>query len=151
MTLAIRFIYFTYLWCTNYSHLCNLSPPSPCSGRPYRVLQIPYHLSRSVAHSSLMFQAFRSLLTVSFHRNVGLPLGRFPSIFISGNCSTCPNHSSIRRLITVAIASTFASSKISSFLRCSNRLTHIAYRTILISVVAICFSSLTDIGHVSHP
>ena len=30
-----------------------------------------------------MFQAFRFLLTVSFHRNFGLPLGRFLSIFIS--------------------------------------------------------------------
>ena len=33
--------------------------------------------------SSLTFQAFRSLLTVSFHCNLCLPLGRFPSIFIS--------------------------------------------------------------------
>ena len=32
-----------------------------------------------------MFRDFRSLITVSFHHNVGLPLslGRFPSIFIS--------------------------------------------------------------------
>ena len=36
-----------------------------------------------------------------------------------------------------------------SFLRCSNRFTPIAHRTIRISVVR--FSSLTDIGHVSHP
>ena len=64
---------------------------------------------------------------------------------------TCPNHSSLLRLITVAIASTFASSKISSFLRCSNRLTPIAHRTILIYVDAIRLSSWTDIGHVSHP
>ena len=87
----------------------------------------------------------------------GLPLGRFHSIFISATARmfsvsplllTCPNHSSLLRLITVAIASTFASS---SFLRCSNRLTPIAHRTILIYVVAIRFSSLTDIGHVSHP
>ena len=64
-----------------------------------------------------MFQAFRSLLTVSFHRNFGLPLGRFPSVFISATARmfsvsplplTCPNHSNLRRLITVAIASTFA-------------------------------------------
>ena len=33
-------------------------------------------------HSSLMFQAFGSLLAVSFHRNFGLPLERFSSIFI---------------------------------------------------------------------
>ena len=38
-----------------------------------------------------------------------------------------------------------------SFLRRSNRLTPIAHRTILISVVAIRLSSLTDIGHVSQP
>ena len=37
----------------------------------------------SVAHSSLMFHAFRSLLTVSFHLNFGVPLGRFPYIFNS--------------------------------------------------------------------
>ena len=43
----------------------------------------PFHLSRSVAHSSLIFHYFRSLLTISFHRNSGRPLGRFPSIFIS--------------------------------------------------------------------
>ena len=57
---------------------------------------------------------------------------------------TCPNHSSIPLLITTAIGSTFASSKISSFLRCSNSLTPIAHRTIPISVIAIRFSSLTD-------
>ena len=34
-------------------------------------------------HFSLIFQAFMSILTVSFHRNLGLHLGRFPSIFIS--------------------------------------------------------------------
>ena len=50
-----------------------------------QVLQRPFHLSLSVAYSSLMFRAFRSLITVSFNHNVGLPLslGRFPSIFIS--------------------------------------------------------------------
>ena len=56
--------------------------------------------------------------------NFGRPLGRFPTIFISATARmfsvsslllTCPNHSSLLRLITVAIASTFASSKISSF------------------------------------
>ena len=54
-----------------------------------------------MAHSSLMFQAFRSRLTVYFHRNFGLPLGRFPSIFISTTARmfsvsslrlTCLNH-----------------------------------------------------------
>ena len=101
-----------------------------------------------------------SLLTVSFHLSCGRPLGRFPSIFISTTALmfsvsslllTWPNHSSLLLLITVAICSTFASSKISSFLRCSNRLTPIAHRTILISVVAIRLSSLIDIGHVSQP
>ena len=43
---------------------------------------VSFHLSLSVAHSSLIFQAFMSLLTVSFHLDLGLPLGRFPSIFI---------------------------------------------------------------------
>ena len=99
-----------------------------------------------------------SLLTVSYHRNFGLPLGRFPSILIPATAQmfsvsslllTCPNHSSLLSLITVAIGSTFASSKI-SFLLCSNVQAH-AHRTILISVVAIRFSSLNDIGHVSHP
>ena len=43
-----------------------------------------FHRSPSVAHSDIrqMFHAFRSLLTVSFHRNLDLPLGRFRSIFI---------------------------------------------------------------------
>ena len=35
---------------------------------------------------SMMFQAFRLLLTVSFHRNFGIPLRRFPSIIFC-NCS----------------------------------------------------------------
>ena len=111
-----------------------------------------------MAHSSLMFQAFRSLLTVSFQRNFGLPLGRFPSIFIlttarmfsvSSLQLKCPNHSSVLLLMTVAVGTTFASSNISSFLLCSNRLTPIAHRTILIYVVAIWFSYLSGIGHVS--
>ena len=37
-----------------------------------------FHLSLSVAHSSMMFQAFISLMTLSFHRNLGLHPGRFP-------------------------------------------------------------------------
>ena len=119
-----------------------------------------FHLSRSVAHSSLMLHAFMSLLIVSFHLNFGRPLGRFPSIFISTTALMCsvsslpltwPNHSSLPLLITVAIFSSFASSNISSFLRCSNRLTSIAHRTILISVFATRLSYLTDIGHVSEP
>ena len=44
--------------------------------------------------------------------------------------------------MTVTISSTLASSKISSFLRRSNRLTPIAHRTILISVVAVRFHLL---------
>ena len=91
-----------------FSHLSHLSLPSPCS--EYRVLHRPFHLSRSVAHSSSVFQAFKSLLPVSFHHSFGLPLGRFPSIFISATariCSVsslllmCPNHSSLLRLLTV--------------------------------------------------
>ena len=127
----------------SFSHLSLLSL---CAG--WRVLQRQFHLSLSVAHSSLMFQAFRSLLTVSYHLNCGLPLGCFPFIFISTTALmfsvssllfTCPNHSNLLLLITIAIGSTLASSKISSFLHCSNRLTPIVLRTILISVVAICF------------
>ena len=85
--------------------------------------------------------AHSSLLTVTVHRNFGLPLGRFPSIFISTSARMfsvsshlllmCPNHSNLLLLITIAVGSTLASSKISSFLRCSNRLTPIAHRTIL--------------------
>ena len=82
-------------------------------------------------HSSLMCQAFRSLLTVSFHLNFGLPLGRFPSIFnsttarmfsVSSLLSMCLNHSNLLLLMTITISSTFASSKIDSFLPCSSRL-----------------------------
>ena len=83
-----------------------------------------------------------------------------PSIFISTTALmfsvsslhlTWPNHSNLLLLITVAICSIFASSKMSSYLRCSNRLSPSAHRTILISAVAIRLSSLTDIGHVSPP
>ena len=105
----------------------------------------PFHISLSVAHSSLMFQAFRSLLTVHFHRNFGFPLGQFPSIFmstitalmfsVSSLLLMCSDHSNLLFLITIAICSTFASSKISSFFRCSNRLAPIAHRAIIISVV----------------
>ena len=104
---------YTYLYML-FSHI---SPPSPCAGQ--RVLQRPFHRSLSVAHSSLMFQAFRSLLTVSFHLNFGFSLGRFPSFFISTTAMvfsvsplllTCTNHSSLLLLITIAIGSTFASS-----------------------------------------
>ena len=100
--------------------------------RGKRVLQRSFHRSLSVVHSSLIFQASRSLLTVSFHLNFCLPLGRLPSIFISTTARmfsvqslllTCPNNSSILLLLTIAIGSTFASSKIFSFIRCSNMLT----------------------------
>ena len=59
-----------------------------------------------------MFQAFRSLLTVSFHLNFGPPQGRFPSIFNSTNVRmfsvsslllTYPNHSTLLLLTTIAI------------------------------------------------
>ena len=56
-----------------------------------------------------------------------------PSIFISTTArmfSVSP-----LLLITTAIGSTLASSNISSFLRCSNRLTPIAHRTILIALL----------------
>ena len=72
---------------------CLLSPPPPC---------VPVR-----AHSSLMFQAFRSVLTVSFDLNFCLPLGRFSSIFISTTARmfsvsslllTCKNHSCLKLL-----------------------------------------------------
>ena len=107
-----------------------------------------FHRSLSVVHPSLMFHASRSLLTVSFHLNLGL---HFPSIFnsttarmfsVSSLLLTCSNHSSLLRLLTICIGSTLASSNISSFLRRSNRLTPIAHRTILNYVVAIRFFHL---------
>ena len=84
-------------------------------------------------YSSRVFPAFStgSLLTLSFHRNFGLPLRRFPSIFISTTARmfsvsslllTYPNHYSILLLITIAISSSPASSKTSSFLQCSIKL-----------------------------
>ena len=63
---------------------------------------------------------------------------------------SCPNHSNLLLLMTIGISSTLASSKISSFVRCSNRLTPIDHRTILIYVVAIRFSHLNDISPVAH-
>ena len=97
-----------------------------------------FRRSLPVAHSSLMFQAFRSLLTVSSLRKSGLLLGSLSSIFnytparmfsMSSILLTFMNHSNLLLLITIAISSTSASSNISSFLRCSNKLTHIAHRT----------------------
>ena len=74
------------------------------------------------------------------------------SPFLFGNCSdgiyvssllfSCPNHSNLLLLMTIAISSTVASSKISSFLRCYCRFTYIAHRTSLISVVARLFEAL---------
>ena len=116
-------------------------------------MQRPFHPSLSVAHSSPMFQSFLVPLDSIFPPQLwsssrALPLHLVSTtarmFAVSSLLLTCPNHSSLLRLITVAIGSTFASSKISSFLRCSNRLTPIAHRTNLISVVAIHFSSLTD-------
>ena len=72
-------------------------------------------------------------------------------VSVSSILLTSPNHSSILHLITIAMGSTSASSKITYFLRCSNRLIPIAHRTILIYVVVIRVSSLTEIDHVSQP
>ena len=75
--------------------------------------------------------------TVSFHRNLGLPLGRFPSILMSATALmfsvsslhlTFPNHSTnLLLLMTIAIGSSLSSSNICSFLLCSTRLTPIAH------------------------
>ena len=67
-----------------------------------------------------------------------------PHIFISTTARifsvtslllTCPNHSNLPILLPIAIGSTLASSKISSFLWCSNTLTPIAHHTICFSAV----------------
>ena len=89
-----------------------------------RSLQRSFHFSLSVAHS---FEASMSLLTVSLRLNLGLPLGRFPSIFISATARmfsvscllyTCPKHSKLLLFMIFAIGCTNM-----SFLRCSSRLT----------------------------
>ena len=91
---------------------------SPPSSRPIVPCQCPIR-------SPLMIQAFRSLLTVFFYRNFGLPLRRFLSMFISTTAwmysvssllLTCPNHSKLLLLMTIRIAfgSTLAFSKLSS-------------------------------------
>ena len=67
----------------------------------YRDLSI----SLSVAHSSLMFQAFMSLLTVSFHCKFGCPLWRFLFILIS--TSALIFHSNLL-LMTIVIGSILA-------------------------------------------
>ena len=74
----------------------------------------------------MIIQASVSLLTVYFHRNFGLRLGHFPSIFIPATALmfsvSCPNHSNVLLLMTITIGSTLASCKIiSSSIRCSNR------------------------------
>ena len=103
---------------TGKSDPCHFHPSllPPCAGK--QLLHRPFNYSMSVAHSCLIFQAFMSLLTVSCHLNLDLPLGRFPSIFILANALTfsvscllftCQNHSDDRY-----IGSTFASFNISS-------------------------------------
>ena len=130
-----------------------------------RVLHRPFHLSRSVAHSSLMSQAVRSLLTINF----GLPLWRFPSssfrqllgcfrfnIFFnvpkSFQSSHCHNHRYqflpffVQDILMFPVFLVMYTPN-----RCSNKVTRITHCTILISAVAIRVSSLTDIGHLSQP
>ena len=46
------------------------------------------HLSLSAAPSSLVFHAFRSLQTVSFHSNIGLPLAIELTIYMLQICSS---------------------------------------------------------------
>ena len=119
-----------------------------------RVLQRHFNLSLSVALSSTP-QASMSLLTVSFHRNFSLPLGRFHSIFISRTALmfsvsyfllTCPNHFNNLPLVTI-----LASSRFYSFLRCSHTLSPIAHRTILASSrfysFLRCSHTLSPIAH----
>ena len=102
-------------------------------------------LSENVStHSSRILQMFMFLLTASFLLNLGLSLGIFMSataamFSVSSLLLTCWNHSNL--LMTVAIGSTLLISP--------SRLKPIGHHTIRISVVAIRFSSFTDIGHVS--
>ena len=59
------------------THLSHLSPPSPCAGLPETYPSFP------VSDPFLPdVPGFQVPLTVSFHRNFGLPIGHFPSIFI---------------------------------------------------------------------
>ena len=100
----------------------------------------------------LMFQDFWSLLTVFVHLNFGLPTGRFPSTFISttalmfsvsSHLLLCPNHSDI-------LLGSFSWPSLSVpplFPPTSPYFPGvpigIVHRNILISIVAIRFSSLT--------
>ena len=69
--------------CVDRFSFSHISSPCPCAWYVgQRVLHKPLHLSLPLVHSSFIFQAFKSLLTVSFHFNLGPPLGHFPSIFI---------------------------------------------------------------------
>ena len=103
--------------------------------RSLRRFRGPFSLS--VAHSSLIFHAFVSIQTVPYQPRA------VPIHFHLGSCSyyflfLCPHHSNLP--MTITIGTILASSNITSFLRCSSRLTHIAYHTILISVLGIHFS-----------
>ena len=89
-----------------------------------------------------------------FHLYLRLLLGRFSAIVISATALmfsvssllfTCPNHYNILLLMTIAIGSTFASSKISSCIQCSRRLVPILHCTRLNKVVVIHFSYFADI------
>ena len=59
----------------------HLSLPFPRVG--WWVLQRPFNFTLLVAHSSLIFHSFISLLHMSSRHNRGLPLACFPSILIS--------------------------------------------------------------------
>ena len=86
------------------------------------------------ANSSLVFQAFVPLRTESLHLTLGLPPGRFPYIFDTATVLMFLFHiffysSNIPLLMTVTSGSTIASSRISSFLQYSSRLTRIMRRS----------------------
>ena len=72
-------------------------------------------------------------------------------VFCSSLLLTCPNHCNLLLLMTVAIGSTIASYKISSFVRCSSTLTPIAHRTMLIYVVAIHLFVQSIINRINIP
>ena len=110
-----------------------------------------------MARTSLIFQTFVSLLTVPFQLNLGLHTGHFPSIILSATALMF--HFFFSRARTIPTFPSWPSyrsfqqlfpprrSPHSSNVLVTSRLTPISHDTIFISVVAIHFSSATDIGH----
>ena len=105
----------------------------------------------------LTILTFRPIQTVSFNQNFGLPLESFPSIFISSTArilipsfnvpepfQPSPSHDHRYRFHPCFLQDIL----ISPVFQQAHAIVH---HTIIISVVAIRVSSLTDIGHVWQP